>query len=689
MVPRGALAAYVTWAADRYGFSPGGRVALPTPIAFDLTVTGLFCALISGATVEMIPEDDRLAWLEGRTGSDLPYDFLKLTPSQLKLSGRDGNGSAPAARVLVVGGEALHGRDLDAWRERVPEGRIVNEYGPTETVVGCTAFEVPPGPVSAGAVSIGRPVGGARQYVVDRGGRPVAAGGVGELWVAGTGVTRGYLGRPGETASRFVPDPFGDLPGARSYRTGDRVRHLADGRLIFLGRVDQQVKLRGFRIEPGEVEATLAEHPAVREAAVVVREVAPGDPRLVAYVAAPVPPDEDALRAHLARSLPGHMLPGHFVHLDALPRTPSGKVDRKLLPPPAPAAERAAREPRSAAERAVAAVWCDVLGVDRIDLDRGFFSLGGHSLSALRLLSRLEQRFGVRLPLASLFEGATVEAQARWLEGSTPAGPSLVPLQPEGHRRPLFLVHPGGGTVLGYFPLARRLGRERPVYALQAQGVDGGLEPRRRVEEMAAAYLEELRVLQPEGPYLLGAWSAGGAVAFEMARRLRLAGEAVGWLALIDAAAPGRREGETVDEATLLLRFARDLGVDTSRLTALPGKASLRSEGWWSEILPRVQEAGLLPPDLRPRRLRALFEVFRATTEAVAVYRPTRLDVPATLFRAMDTPGRGGDRSLGWEAWIDGPLPIQEVPGDHYGIVREPGVECLARAMTFHLEACE
>jgi thioesterase domain-containing protein len=219
--------------------------------------------------------------------------------------------------------------------------------------------------------------------------------------------------------------------------------------------------------------------------------------------------------------------------------------------------------------------------------------------------------------------------------------------------------------------------------------VDGGLEPRRRVEEMAAAYLEELRVLQPEGPYLLGAWSAGGAVAFEMARRLRLAGEAVGWLALIDAAAPGRREGETVDEATLLLRFARDLGVDTSRLTALPGKASLRSEGWWSEILPRVQEAGLLPPDLRPRRLRALFEVFRATTEAVAVYRPTRLDVPATLFRAMDTPGRGGDRSLGWEAWIDGPLPIQEVPGDHYGIVREPGVECLARAMTFHLEACE
>ncbi|GGS82868.1 amino acid adenylation domain-containing protein [Nonomuraea spiralis] len=339
MVPHGGLANYVRWAVEAYEAGAGGGSTLHSSIAFDLTVTSIYPALAAGGTVTVVREDAGPAALAEavREGG---HSLVKLTPAHLELlcdhfaqTGTDGD-AADLTRRLVVGGEALPGQTLRRWAGHSPGTLVVNEYGPTETVVGCCAYEVAAGDAPAGPVPIGRPVAGTRLYVLDGSLRPTPAGLPGELYVAGAGVARGYLGRPGLTAERFLPDPYGPTPGARMYRTGDLVRHLPDGTLDYLGRTDHQVKVRGHRIEPGEIEATLLRHRNVRAAVVVVREDRPGDRRLVAYVvprADPAPTDEQ-LAAHLGRTLPAAMLPAHYVPLPALPLTGNGKVDRAALP---------------------------------------------------------------------------------------------------------------------------------------------------------------------------------------------------------------------------------------------------------------------------------------------------------------------------------------------------------------------
>ncbi|HEV3050799.1 MAG TPA: amino acid adenylation domain-containing protein, partial [Longimicrobium sp.] len=324
------LGAYLAWATRTY---PGGGSALHSSLSFDLTVTSLFVPLLGGGAVELVEEDDAVEGL-ARVLERGGREMLKLTPAHLRVLGerlaeRDTVGGAAC---LVVGGEPLIGEQIGFWIRQLPETVIVNEYGPTETVVGCSIHSQRLAETGAGQVPIGRPVANTRLYVLDRRGEPVPVGVPGELYVGGAQVTRGYLGRPGLTAERFVPDPFSPVAGARLYRTGDRVRWLSTGELEFLGRTDFQVKVRGFRIELGEIEARLAEHAAVREVVVLAREDVPGDSRLVAYVVGEA--EAEALRAHLRQSLPEYMVPGAFVALDRLPLTVNGKVDRKALPAP-------------------------------------------------------------------------------------------------------------------------------------------------------------------------------------------------------------------------------------------------------------------------------------------------------------------------------------------------------------------
>ncbi len=420
-------------AREAFGADPGDVTPSLSSFAFDIWVFEALAPLSSGGATRLVPRD-RVADVERVLAEIADATTLHAVPALMRqLAGAAraaGPGALPRLRRAFVGGDAVPADLLEEMRAVFPAAEIRVLYGPTEGTVVCAAYDLAEG-IPAGRQMIGRALPNARLHVLDPAGEPVPDGVPGELCLGGPGVARGYPGLPELTAARWVPDAFGGEAGARLYLTGDRVRRLPDGNLEFLGRVDAQVKIRGFRIEPGEVEAALLAHPGVRDAAVVAREDAPGDPRLVGYVvpAEGASLDTAELRELLRGRLPEHMVPSALVALEALPLTPTGKVDRRALPAPeAPEADDDLLAPRNPVEEVLAGIYAEVLGVARVGVDRGFFDLGGHSLLATRVVSRVRTMFGVELPLRAVFEHPTVAALAEAVTTSRQASaPPVVP----------------------------------------------------------------------------------------------------------------------------------------------------------------------------------------------------------------------------------------------------------------------
>ncbi|HEV2734381.1 MAG TPA: amino acid adenylation domain-containing protein, partial [Longimicrobiaceae bacterium] len=533
MIRHSSTVALLHWLRENVSDEERSSVLFSTSINFDVSVAEIFGTLAWGGRLVLVENALELAELTE------PVVHASMVPSAAAELLRSG-GIPASVRTLNLGGEALPAPLAQGLYALGTVERVGNLYGPTEDTTYSTYSLVEKG---GAGVFVGRPVANTRAYVLDRRLQPVPGGVVGELYLAGDKLARGYAARPELTAERFLPDPFG-APGSRMYRVMDRVRWRADGELEYLGRTDFQVKVRGFRIELGEVEAALGRHPAVRESVAVVREDAPGDRRIVAYVTAAGDAEitPAGLREHAGRHLPEYMVPSAVVVLEGFPLSPNGKIDRRALPAPgrAEGGEGGYLPPRDTLELALARIWEEVLEAERVGVRDGFFALGGHSLLAVRLMARVEQATGVRLPLATLFSASTVEQLAAELRrgDARDDGSPLVPIRPGGKRTPLFLVHPVGGDVLAYAPLARHLDREQPVYGLRSRGLAPGAEPARTVEEMARDYLAALREARPAGPYRLGGWSMGGVVAYEMARRLEAAGERVERLVLVDAHVP-------------------------------------------------------------------------------------------------------------------------------------------------------
>jgi amino acid adenylation domain-containing protein len=694
MVSHRSVVNFATQFSRTYAVEPTSRVLQSASLTFDHSVLEVFVPLVAGATVCIAPDrimrsPQRLAAFlrdEAITIAGLPPAVMALMPV----------GPYPALRVLSVGGEPFPGTLVNAWN--LPGRRFFNAYGPTEATVIVAAYESPH-EVHRDSPPIGRAAPNHRIHVLDRYGNPAPVGVPGELYLGGVGLARGYQGRPGLTAERFVPDPLSQVAGERLYRTGDIGCYLPDGAIRFLRRADDQLKIRGIRIEPGEIEAVLARHPQVQQVAVVGREEVPGDRRLVAYlVVEGEPPTVERLRQWVAAELPDYMVPSAFVVLDALPRTRSGKVDRRALPSPGGARANLGQAyvaPRTRAEQLLAdAIFAEVLKVEQVGVHDSFFDLGGNSLQVPQIVARINDTFAVEIDVSTVYSLQSVARIAELVDrqprsarvpgGTRQAGqgrrrlPRLVAMQPNGSHAPFFCVHPSGGSAFGYVHLANCFASEQPFFGLEAVGLDGEERPLERVEEMASRYLEAVQELQRTGPYRLGGWSMGGIIAFEMAHQLRERGHSVGLVAMLDTHVPhdGGRRPLHDDLVTMFVDdLIRTLGKQPPALDVAP--ASMGPEQRLALMASRLDRAGLLPPGVQQAQLQHRLDVFISNVRAFWLYRPRRYPGRINLVHAE----RSGDLAARWRPYAAGGVASVTVPGDHFSILRPPSVQMVAEAL--------
>ncbi|MFB4314444.1 amino acid adenylation domain-containing protein [Actinomadura sp. 21ATH] len=642
------------------------RVLVHSAHAFDASVYELWTPLLRGGTAVLAPpgrlsgEDiERAVAAGGVTG-------LFITTTLFNLVAEERPEAFAGLREVLTGGEAGSPAAMRRILAACPDTEVGHVYGPTEATTYAT-WEPQRArladPAESAAV-IGGPLDDMRVHLLDAGLRPVPPGVPGEAYIAGAGVGRGYLRRPGLTAARYVPDPFG-APGERMYRTGDLMVRRPDGTLEYLDRADLQVKIRGFRIEPGEIEEAVAGHPAVAGVAVVAREDAPGVKRLVAYVVhrpgAAAPAAE--LRAFAAERLPEYMVPAAFVALDGLPVNPNGKLDRDALPAPDfGAAARVGRDPRTPEEELLCGLFARALGLEKVGADVGFFDLGGDSISALRLAG-LARRADLEITPRDVFTHQTVEALTRLGSPEDRLGfEVLLPIRTAGTRPPVFFVHPAGGLAWGYFQFQRHLGADRPLYGLQARAFTQSELPG-SVEEMAEDYLALIRSVRPSGPYHLVGWSLGGLVAYEMAVRLQAAGDEVGLLGLIDAYHGQDLESERRE---VLPELLEGIGIDV-RVIAPDGNPDM------GQIMAVLAERGDALATLGEDDLVNVYRNYENGLRQAEAYRPGRFRGDLLFFTALRGRTAASPTAAGnWGPLVTGEVEDHPIDSEHHQVT-EPG----------------
>jgi amino acid adenylation domain-containing protein len=664
-IPHRAVVNFLTTMAERPGMTASDRLLAVTTLSFDIAGLEIYLPLTQGASVEIVSREvsaDGHQLLKKLAGSGATV--MQATPATWRMLLEAGWKGDSGLKILI-GGEAVSQKLASQLLQK--SASVWNVYGPTETTIWSTLSKLE---VGQSAVSIGRPIGNTEIFILDQMLQPVPIGVAGELHIGGDGLARGYLKRPELTAEKFIAHPLNPDPKARLYKTGDLVRYLPNGNIEFLGRIDHQVKIRGFRIELGEIETVLRQHPAINETVVLAREDTPGDKRVVAYF---VPTRDTApttaeLRSFLKEKLPEYMLPSIFVTLRSMPLTPNGKVDRRALPAPdradlAPTGTFAA--PKDAVESQLVEMWESVLGVRPIGVRDNYFELGGHSLVAVKLMNRIEEAFGKTLPIATLLEAPTVELLAAIIrrKGWTPPWSCLVPIQTHGSKPPFFCIHGINGAVVRFHDLSQYLGSDQPFYGLQAQGLDAGHPCHTRTEEMASHYIEEMRRVQPQGPYFLGGYSFGGAIAFEIAQQLAAQGEQDSVVVLFDTNFPQSTPASVSRKAALLTPF---------RVPA--------SERWgyvW-----RILRAPIRLIEIRvhvARLPRIVKKVREACLQAESSYRPRPYAGRVILFRSNHKPlGQLSDPRAGWSECATRGLEVYEIAGNHENILLEPQVRFVA-----------
>ena len=707
-----------------YGFNQNDVWTIFHSYAFDFSVWELWGALLYGGKLVVVP------YLVSRSPArfyqlliDEKVTVLNQTPSAftqlIQIEEQLDSDRQLSLRYVIFGGEALAIPSLKPWFQRHGDRspQLVNMYGITETTVHVTYRPISLSDTDSHSSVIGSAISDLKIYLLDEHLQPVAQGDSGEMYVAGLGLARGYLNRPELTRERFIPNPLN--PSERLYKTGDLGRYTDNGEIEYLGRIDNQVKIRGFRIELGEIEAVLAQHPTVRQSAVMVREDNPGDKRLVAYVVGTESVTPKNLREALKQQLPDYMIPAAFVRLEALPLTANGKVDRRALPAPESLiCDRSAIvPPRNETEKKLVEIWQSVLGNDAISVIADFFELGGHSLLAVRLLSEIERIFETNVSLETFLMAPTIEGLADALERdeSDDSGSLLFAIKTTGSKPPLFLINGMGTGMLAYKLLAKYLDPELPVYGIKARGMNDDRVPHNRIEQMASAYIQEMRSVQPEGSYFIAGVCTGGTIAFEMASQLTSQGLEVGFLGLIDSTARPRLtvDGSQISEGddgsgstqqTLFERYIKHhfalrglynwLGVLTDPRLELQDKLSFSAdmlEQLSQKIKQKLEETIDRSNGQHSTHQLRRSRVYQAGLDALLNYTPpVYRGGKVVLIRATENPQHvhHNDR-LGWDEFVTEELEIYDIPADQTTLLFEPHIRTLAARLNFCLkEAC-
>ncbi|MFE2887893.1 amino acid adenylation domain-containing protein [Streptomyces sp. NPDC059272] len=681
-IPHSALTNLLLSIRETTGFGAADSLLAVTTISFDIAGLELYLPLVAGGRVVVCDsgtaaDGAALAVRIEESGAT----WMQATPTSWRMLRDAGWTGAPQLNVLC-GGEELPLDLAEFLSTRVASLR--NVYGPTETTIWSTAGVVEP----RSGIDIGVPLDNTQLYVLDPQGRSVEPSFPGELWIGGEGLAVGYWDRPELTEERFVTG-LPAAPDRRLYRTGDRARWTSEGRLLHHGRLDNQVKLRGYRVELSEVETVLETVEGVSTAVVVVR-----DDRLVAYLlaenGAELKPSE--VRSAAGVSLPPYMVPGIVMVLDELPLTANKKIDRNRLPEPVVSSDAGFEKPRDATEITLARMWTEILGVSQVGVHDHFFDVGGHSLLAVRLSSAISAEWDVEIPISVMLgrQGTVAELAAIVRSGGqeTARGPLVTLREGEPEQRPVFLFHPFGGTVFCYVELTRHLPPGRPVLAIEAPGIQNEGEAEISVEAMATRYIDLLKEVQPNGPYALGGWCFGGVIAYEVAGQLRAEGEEIEFVIGIDSRAPVEENiPESADDSTILSWFARDLAVPAGKTLDIPADElrALGGDAAFDHILHEAAAIGVLAEDADRAQILRYFEAYLANGIALQTYLPEPADLDLVLLRAADEEADYGPK-LGWEALIKGELQVIDVSGNHNSVMYPPYAELAARAIAPHME---
>jgi amino acid adenylation domain-containing protein len=678
-----ALANYVTSIIDDLAIEPGMRHGMVSTVTADLGHTVLFPALATGGTLIVVPEavaTSPVAWSDFMSRHAI--DYLKIVPSHLAALLTGDQRSLPR-RGLWLGGEACDPHWAQTLRSQA-RCRVFNHYGPTETTVGVMTGELPDH-TDAATMPLLRSVANVDIWLLDEHGLPVGHGDWGEVVVSGAAVARGYIGEEARSADRFP-----ELPGiGRVYRTGDRAC-VKDGQLLLMGRTDRQIKVRGFRVDPAQVESVLRRHPSVRQAVVLPDAEGPSAGTLLAWVLPTDSAQSDDLAATMrnwmAEQLPVQMQPSRIEVVGQIPLTTNGKVDAAALRARVAQASAVTGSPRTLVELRLLDIWSGILESTSVGLDDDFFECGGHSLAAVRLAGRIEAEFGIRLPLATFFLDRTVRRQAQRVSATSgSAMPALIPLRSTGHGVPLILIPGAGGSLLYFDRLIQRISRTHPIWGARAIGLGDGAQVPASVADLAGLIASAIREAGIDGPVAIAGHSFGALVGVDVAARLPEYGRSCTALFLLDQEAPAR---EAVSETAIANRdWLTHIAVRLERLYGLDltGQGPIADD---TALVSALQRASVLSDSVGREAMAEYVALYRANALAAAAYRPDgAITVPVSVIRAEDhDPALGRSVSpepdLGWRAWTTGPVSTATVPGTHISMLQEPAVGILGRLMS-------
>ncbi|MBD2677482.1 MULTISPECIES: non-ribosomal peptide synthetase [Nostoc] len=699
--PKGVLGTHrgtvngLHWLWKTYPFSPEEVCCQKTAISFVDSVWEIFSPLLQGIPTVIISNAtllDPQLFIEALAHHKVTR--LILVPSLLRLlldNYHHLTQKLSQLKLWITSGEALSINLAKTFRELMPFAKLINLYGSSEVSANATYYDTSLLQDQANTVPIGRPINNTQAYVLNRNLQPTPLGVLGELYIGGEGLAKGYLHRPELTQERFIDNPF--IHGTKLYKTGDLVRYLSDGNLEYLGRDDEQIKIRGFRVELGEIATVITQHPDVQDSVVIAVNDAKENQRLIAYVVTDKQHIDTQLLPYLQQKLPNYMLPSAFVVLDALPLTPNGKVDKRSLPTDEIIRLNTAKTliaPRNFTELSLVKLWENLLKTSSIGVTDNFFNLGGHSFLAVRLMAQIQDRFGHNLSLSTLFENPTIEKLAAIV--SQPFRESsnspVVAINSSDSKLPFFCIHGAGGGINHYINLSRRLGEDYPFYALE-HNPDAEEPEIISVEKAASYYLQEIRKIQPNGPYLIGGHCYGGVLAFEVAQQLQRQGERVDLLVVIDAILSETRiESTKDDDAKFLLRMAESIKTDNN-IDFSVSFEELRDLSLNEQLDLINQKANFIFTDTEIKDFIRYYKLFKVHVQAMRDYVPLVYPHPMTLFRAkeeiihdFESPEfHTDDPLLGWGKCSSQPIKVIEVPGDHFSIFVEPHIQELAKTL--------